>query len=233
MADKYGSDDDDYDPADEVEEEDNDMPKLKINKSIKPKLNDDDEDYEDDDDIDDLDEDLDENDEDYEGDMNDENIEELIGKMNSKENIKPNFPMIEDDDDEDDDDEEENYLQKFDENIQKNIISEFHPELHSHNSDEIEIMSRVVRDANGVIIDPLHKTLPFITRYEKARILGERAKQLNAGAKPMIEVDVNVIDGYLIAMKEFEQKKIPFIIKRPLPNGGVEYWKFKDLEILQ
>jgi len=62
--------------------------------------------------------------------------------------------------------------------------------------------------------------------------LGERAKQLNAGAKPMVEVDINVIDGYLIALKEFEEKKIPFIIKRPLPNGGIEYWKFKDLEVL-
>jgi DNA-directed RNA polymerase I, II, and III subunit RPABC2 len=169
---------------------------------------------------------------DMDDDINDENIEELIGKIDSKENIKPNFPMIDDDDDDDDDDIEENYLQKFDENTQKNIISEFHPELQSHNSDEIEILSKVVRDANGVVIDPLHKTLPFITRYEKARILGERAKQINAGAKPMVVVDDNVIDGYLIALKEFEEKKIPFIIKRPLPNGGVEYWKFKDLEVI-
>jgi DNA-directed RNA polymerase I, II, and III subunit RPABC2 len=93
-------------------------------------------------------------------------------------------------------------------------------------------MSRVVRDANGVIIDPLHKTLPFITRYEKARILGERAKQLNAGARPFVEVQANLIDGYLIALKEFEEKKIPFIVKRPLPGGGIEYWKFRDLEVL-
>jgi len=231
MADKYGSDDDEYDPTDDIEDEEVDVPKIKITKTIKPKLIDDDEDYDEDEDED---EELDDDvlDEDEDEDINDENIEELIGKINSKENIKPNFPMIDDDDDEDDEDVEENYLQKFDENIQKNIISEFHPELHSHNSDEIEILSRVVRNENGVIIDPLHKTLPFITRYEKARILGERAKQLNAGAKSMVEVDNNVIDGYLIALKEFEQKKIPFIIKRPLPNGGIEYWKFKDLEVL-
>ena len=233
MADKYGSDDDEYDPTDEIEDEEVDVPKIKITKSLKPKVIDDDEDYDDDedediDDVDDID-DIDEDDDD----INDENIEDIIGKLDSKENIKPNFPMIDDDDDdEDDDDIEENYLQKFDENTQKNIISEFHPELHSHNSDEIEILSRVVRDTNGVIIDPLHKTLPFITRYEKARILGERAKQLNAGATPMVQVDVNVIDGYLIALKEFDHKKIPFIIKRPLPNGGTEYWKFKDLEVI-
>jgi hypothetical protein len=36
----------------------------------------------------------------------------------------------------------------------------------------------------------------------------------------------------LIALKEYEEKKIPFIIKRPLPNGGCEFWRFADLEIL-
>ena len=93
-------------------------------------------------------------------------------------------------------------------------------------------MSRVIRDNNGTVIDPLHRTLPFITKYEKSRILGERATQLNAGAKTMIEVDSDMIDGYVIALKEFDQKKIPFIIKRPLPNGAVEYWKLEDLEVI-
>ena len=93
-------------------------------------------------------------------------------------------------------------------------------------------MSKIVRNNSGTIVDPLHKTLPFITKYEKARILGERAKQLNSGAQPFVEVDDNVIDGYLIALKEFEEKKLPFIIKRPLPNGGCEYWKVSDLVIL-
>ena len=135
-------------------------------------------------------------------------------------------------DDEDEDDDDVDYLQKFDESIKQKIITDFHPELKTHNYDEIEVMSRVIRDNNGTVIDPLHKTLPFITKYEKSRILGERATQLNAGAKTMIEVEPDMIDGYIIALKEFEQKKIPFIIKRPLPNGAVEYWKLEDLEIL-
>jgi len=141
-------------------------------------------------------------------------------------------PEDDDDEDEDDDDDDINYLQKFDEVTQQTIISDFHPELQFHNYHEIDIMSRVVRNDKGQIIDPLHKTLPFITRYEKARILGERAKQINSGGKPLVEVDASVIDGYLIAVKEFDEKKIPFILKRPLPNGGCEYWKFSDLEIL-
>lgn len=140
-----------------------------------------------------------------------------------------NFSEDEDDNESDDD---ENYLQKFDSDIKQKIISEFHPELQAHNSDEIEILSRIVRDDNGIIIDPLHKTLPFITKYEKARIIGERAKQIDAGAEPLVEIEPNMIDGYLIALKEYEAKSIPFIIQRPLPSGASEYWKFSDLEIL-
>jgi DNA-directed RNA polymerase subunit K/omega len=126
--------------------------------------------------------------------------------------------------DSDDDDDDENYLQKFDETIQQQIITDYHPELKYHNHDEVNNLSTVVRNEYGVIIDPLHQSVPFITRYEKAKILGERAKQLSSGAKPFVE--------YLIALKEFNEKKIPFIIKRPMPNGGCEYWKFEDLEII-
>jgi DNA-directed RNA polymerase I, II, and III subunit RPABC2 len=142
------------------------------------------------------------------------------------------FNNFSEEDDDDDSDDDENYLQKFDADIKQKIISEFHPELQAHNYDEIEILSRIVRDDNGNIIDPLHKTLPFITKYEKARIIGERAKQIDSGAQPMIEIEPNMIDGYLIALKEYEAKAIPFIIQRPLPSGASEYWKFSDLEIL-
>jgi len=140
--------------------------------------------------------------------------------------------FVDPDDDDDDEEDDAEYLQKFDESIRQQIVTDFHPELKTHNYDEIEVLSRVVRDNNGTIIDPLHKTFPFITKYERARILGERATQINAGAKPFIEVEPDVIDGYVIALKEFEEKKIPFIVKRPLPNGAIEYWKLEDLEIL-
>ena len=71
------------------------------------------------------------------------------------------------------------------------------------------------------------------TKYEKTRILGIRAKQINNGAKPLVTFNTQIIDGYLIALKELEEKKIPIIIRRPIPNGASEYWHLKDLEILQ
>lgn len=134
--------------------------------------------------------------------------------------------------DSDDDDSDEEDFEKFDKDIKESLIESYHPELKTLNYEEIEALCVVVRDNHGIIIDPLHKTIPILSRYEKARILGERADQLNSGAEPFIDVDHTMIDGYLIAMKELEEKKIPFIVQRPLPNGGCEYWRLKDLEIL-
>ena len=142
-----------------------------------------------------------------------------------------------DDDDEDEDndsDEPDNaeYFQKLKSSVRESFVATYHPESFSHNYDEIQTLSRVVRNSAGVIVDDLHKTIPIMTKYEKTRILGQRAKQINEGAQPFIKIDSTVIDGYLIAVKELEQKKTPFIIRRPLPNGGSEYWRIQDLEIL-
>jgi hypothetical protein len=48
----------------------------------------------------------------------------------------------------------------------------------------------------------------------------------------MIPVDKKIIDGYLIAQLELQQKALPFIIRRPLPGGKSEYWRLADLELI-
>ena len=123
-------------------------------------------------------------------------------------------------------------LKKFDKEIRDNYLLNFHPESLVQNYDEIYNLARVVRDDNGIVVDELHRTLPMLTKYEKSRVLGQRAKQINDGATPFVKVPEGVIDGYLIALVELEEKKIPFIIRRPLPNGGSEYWHLEDLEII-
>ena len=137
-----------------------------------------------------------------------------------------------DDENMDDDDDDDSKLKKFDKELREDYLVNFHPESLIQNYDEIYNLARVVRDANGIVIDNLHKTLPMMTKYEKTRILGQRAKQINDGATPFVKVPEGVIDGYLIALKELEEKKIPFIIRRPLPNRGSEYWMVEDLEIV-
>ena len=137
-----------------------------------------------------------------------------------------------DEESDEDEDEEENIMQKFDSELRDNFILNYHPESRTHNYEEVKALARVTRDGRGIIMDPMHKTLPFLTKYEMTRVLGQRAKQLDSGAKPFVKIPLNIIDGYHIAQLELEQKKIPFIIKRPFPNGGIEYWHVNDLEIL-
>jgi DNA-directed RNA polymerase I, II, and III subunit RPABC2 len=218
----------------DVESETENVLELPPKSKFNPKKTDDIDEDEDESINSDIEEDGDNDDENDDDDDGDDDIdEEKIFK--SVENNQ--FGLNDRDDDEDtdddvDDDDDENYLQKFNENVKRNIISDYHPELQFHNYEEIENLTTIIRNENGTIVDPLHKTLPFLTKYEKTRILGERTHQINSGSKPFIPVESDIIDGYLIALAELEQKKIPFIVKRPLPNGGCEYWKLKDLEII-
>ena len=66
------------------------------------------------------------------------------------------------------------------------------------NYKELLTLSNITRNKKGQIIDPLHKTLPFLTRYEKAKILGLRANQINHGSKPFVSVQSN--DGHTITI---------------------------------
>lgn len=121
---------------------------------------------------------------------------------------------------------------KLNENFKKNHILNYHNECLHKNFNEIKELTKVTRDKDGIIVDELHKTIPLLTKYEKTKILGMRVKQLNNGAHPYIASNEKTIDNYLIALIELEQKKIPFIIQRPLPNNNFEYWKLHDLDIL-
>ena len=157
-----------------------------------------------------------------------------IIQKNNKDNNNDNNDSENDSDEDEDDDEEydENYLQKLNENIKSKVITDYHSELISHSYDEVNALSIITRDEEGNIIDPFHKTLSILTKYELTRVLGERAKQLSKGAEPFIPVEEHIVDDYSIALMELKEKKIPFIIQRPLPNGLSEFWKLNDLEIL-
>lgn len=135
-------------------------------------------------------------------------------------------------DSEDDDSDNEKEYNKLELNNYNNTFTEYHPTSISHNNEEINTHTKIIRDKKNIIVDDLHKTIPFLTKYEKTRVLGQRAKQIENGHKPFVRVADNVIDSYVIALQELEQKKIPFIIRRPLPSGGSEYWNLKDLEII-
>lgn len=80
--------------------------------------------------------------------------------------------------------------------------------------------------------DKNHKSQPFLTQYEKTRILGFRTNQLAQGARPLIAVPEYMKSTLEIARMELEQRRLPFIVKRPMPDGTFEYWRLSDLLIL-
>ena len=144
---------------------------------------------------------------------------------------KLNKTFIEDTDESSDDEDDFNY-RNLEEDIDSNILKFYHPETENINYKELLTLSSITRNKKGEIIDPFHKTIPFLTQYEKAKILGQRAKQINHGSIPFVEVPSNIIDGHTIALMELTQQKIPFIIRRPMPDGTSEYWKVKDLKVI-
>lgn len=81
-------------------------------------------------------------------------------------------------------------------------------------------------------LDTNHKSVPFLTQYEKTMILGKRANQLSQNARPYIVVSDHISNVMEIARMELEQKRLPFILKRPMPDGTFEYWRLSDLMIL-
>ncbi|KEH17383.1 putative DNA-directed RNA polymerase [Medicago truncatula] len=72
------------------------------------------------------------------------------------------------------------------------------------------------------------KTSKYMTKYERARILGTRALQISMNAPVMVELEGET-DPLEIAMKELREKKIPFTIRRYLPDGSYEDWGVDEL----
>ena len=84
----------------------------------------------------------------------------------------------------------------------------------------------------GDQIDTNHRTYPFLTTFERTKIIGMRANQISRGSVPFVAVPKHITDVRDIARLELEQKRIPYLVKRPLPNGTFEYWRLSDLLLL-
>uniref|UniRef100_A0A7R9ZBL4 Uncharacterized protein n=1 Tax=Pseudictyota dubia TaxID=2749911 RepID=A0A7R9ZBL4_9STRA len=71
-------------------------------------------------------------------------------------------------------------------------------------------------------------TTKYLTKYERARVLGTRALQISMNAPVMVDLDGET-DPLKIAMKELRERKIPIIIRRYLPDGSHEDWSIDEL----
>lgn len=106
---------------------------------------------------------------------------------------------------------------------------------------ENNAMSLVISDDIQKVRDTMgnrknYITLPWMTKYEFDQLIGLRAMHLSKGAIPLVPLPqgFNIqrnMELRAIAIEELKQKKLPYIIKRPLPNGRVEYWPVSALGI--
>lgn len=84
-------------------------------------------------------------------------------------------------------------------------------------------------DAKGKAVAAADRvTSRYMTKYERARILGTRALQLSYNAPPMVDPR-DETDPLKIAMMELVENKIPIIVRRYLPDGSYEDWAASDL----
>lgn len=82
------------------------------------------------------------------------------------------------------------------------------------------------------LLDAKHTTYPFLNGFEKPKCIAFRARQIDNGAKPYVLVPSGVTDSYLIAKMELEARRLPLIVKRPMPDGTYEVWRLNDLLLL-
>ena len=79
-------------------------------------------------------------------------------------------------------------------------------------------------------------TIPWMTKYELNALISLRTLHIARGAPPMIDLAENFsvntnMELRKVAIQELKEKRLPYIIKRPLPNGKHEYWPVSDLDL--
>ncbi|KAF9168013.1 DNA-directed RNA polymerases I II and III subunit RPABC2 [Actinomortierella ambigua] len=91
-----------------------------------------------------------------------------------------------------------------------------------------EYVPAVSKTAPKAVPKEERTTTPYMTKYERARILGARALQLSMNAPVLVDLEGET-DALEIAMKELNQKKIPLVIRRNLPNNTYEDWEVSEM----
>ena len=166
--------------------------------------------------------------ENYVEEFEENNIDEIEEYENTDNNeVSDEEQKNEDNEDEDEDEDDENEIDEEEDNQEDNssdsqdagrkkdipLITDFKPKEHKI----ISCIDRITR--------------PVLTKYEKTLILGQRAQQILKGSNILVNIE-NLKNRNPLEIARFELSNgvIPFIIRRPLPNGQYEDWKVSELK---
>lgn len=149
----------------------------------------------------------------------DDEIEETVEE-------KEDASIIDNDEEEEDEDDDEELYSVDEENDNDNIDCVIEKAIEDNYIDDIDDIDKEIKEE--IILGKDRISANRLTKYEMVRILGERIKQLNMGAKPLIK-NYESLNYEQIAIEELKLNMIPYKIKRPLPNGKFEIWTLDEL----
>jgi len=69
----------------------------------------------------------------------------------------------------------------------------------------------------------------FLSKFEKIRVLGQRANQISMGAPPLVDIE-GLTDALSIAEKELKEHKIPIKVKRTYPDNSIKEYNVSEME---
>ncbi|XP_044478669.1 DNA-directed RNA polymerases II, IV and V subunit 6A-like isoform X2 [Mangifera indica] len=115
-----------------------------------------------------------------------------------------------------------------DEPLEPEIEEGAEEDVENNNNEDVPGEPIETEDKEDEEVKGARKTSKYMTKYERARILGTRALQISMNAPVMVELEGET-DPLEIAMKELRERKIPFTIRRYLPDGSYEDWGVDEL----
>ena len=126
------------------------------------------------------------------------------------------------DEEPDEDDEVSEYNSESDDDLEDELIEE--------GDDDFKVIDFTNTYEN--MVKKEKKTLPIMSKFEKARIIGVRAQQIADGAVPTVKVPDKMVSTIEIAKLELKERRLPLIIRRILTKNKYEDWRIDEFELI-
>jgi len=75
----------------------------------------------------------------------------------------------------------------------------------------------------------------FISKFERAKVIGVRALQLSLGAETYLTIDpekMGELEPLEMATEEYQKRLLPWVIVRRFEDGSVEHWRLQELRLI-
>lgn len=96
-----------------------------------------------------------------------------------------------------------------------------------------------LEDYHKIVVnyDPLkNQSLSLMTKYEFNQLVSLRMLHLSKGAPPLLDdlSDLKIksnMELRHVAIRELLAGRLPYMVRRIMPNGKPEYWRVKDMDL--